>query len=147
MERGFIILVAVSTVFVAWFVSSRPATIDTEEPQTSVADEPQVSVTDEPQLVFPNIVPNMPRAATKTVPKDRSSKSPVSSKTTTPKATVPTASVPLRWTLPVSCANVKWYSAHFTAAHLETMRQSAGIAAPTADQRAQVQACLAGKIK
>ncbi len=71
-----------------------------------------------------------PRVATKPVPKNRSS---------TPPA--------LHWTLPYSCANVKWYSTHFTAAQLDGMRRAAGVSLPTADERAQIQACLAGRIR
>lgn len=57
------------------------------------------------------------------------------------------ASATLRWTLPFSCANAKYYNAHFTRAQLEAMRKAAGMALPTSEQRAQIQACLAGRIQ
>lgn len=58
---------------------------------------------------------------------------------------VPPAAI--RWTLPYSCSDVKYYSSHFSQAQLDAMRKAAGMVMPTADQRAQIQACLAGRIK
>lgn len=52
-----------------------------------------------------------------------------------------------KWTLPYSCSDVRYYNSHFTKGQLEAMRVAAGMAMPSADQRAQIQACLAGKVK
>lgn len=54
---------------------------------------------------------------------------------------------PLAWTLPYTCSDVKYYNSHFTKAQLEAMRVAAGMRLPTAAERVQIQACLAGKIK
>lgn len=55
----------------------------------------------------------------------------------------PAATNPPVWTLPWSCADVKWYNSHFSAKVLETMRIAAGVAKPTADQMRQIKQCLA----
>lgn len=59
----------------------------------------------------------------------------------------PAPAAPAKWTLPFSCGDVLYYSKRFSQAQLEVMRRAAGMAMPSADQRAQIQACLVGKIK
>lgn len=54
---------------------------------------------------------------------------------------------PVKWTLPYSCSDVRYYNSHFTPTQLDAMRKAAGMAMPTADQRTQIQACIAGRIK
>lgn len=62
----------------------------------------------------------------------------------TPAPTKPGAA--LKWTLPYSCADVRYYNSHFTRTQLEAMRAAAGMRLPTATERAQIQACIAGRI-
>lgn len=73
-------------------------------------------------------------------PTDIRPKQPLAAKPVPPPATI-------KWTLPYSCADVRYYSSHFSQTQLDAMRKAAGMALPTAEQRAQIQACLAGKIK
>lgn len=58
----------------------------------------------------------------------------------------PKPGAPLTWTLPYSCADVKYYNSHFTPKQLEAMRVAAGMRLPTSAERVQIQACLAGKL-
>lgn len=68
--------------------------------------------------------------------------------TTKPPAAKPaTPAAPKQWTLPYSCSDVKYYGSHFSKDQLEAMRKAANMPMPTASQRAQIQACLAGELK
>lgn len=87
--------------------------------------------------VRPAVVP--PKVVNVAQPKAPDPKQPAA-KQATPPATV-------KWTLPYSCSDVRYYNSHFTPAQLDAMRKAAGMAMPSADQRAQIQACLAGRVK
>lgn len=58
----------------------------------------------------------------------------------------PKPGAPPAWTLPYSCADVKYYNSHFSRKQLEAMRIAAGMRLPTSAERVQIQACLAGRI-
>lgn len=52
----------------------------------------------------------------------------------------------LRWTLPYSCADVRYYERTFTKVQLEAMRKAFGVRMPTPAERQQISACLQGKV-
>ncbi len=45
------------------------------------------------------------------------------------------------WTLPYSCADVKYYDTHFTKTQLEAMRKAANLAVPTREQMTEINEC------
>lgn len=81
---------------------------------------------------------------TDTKPKQPTTKQPPAAPKQQPAAPKPAT---VAWTLPYSCADVRWYGSKFSKTQLEAMRVAAGMALPTAEQRVQIQMCLTGKIK
>lgn len=67
--------------------------------------------------------------------------------TTLPPLPAKAADLPTKWTLPYSCATVRWYMAHFSRAKLKEMLRLAHIRMPTAAEEAQIAACVAGKLQ
>ncbi len=51
----------------------------------------------------------------------------------------------VKWTLPFSCADAKYYHDKYSRERLEAMRIAAGQPRPTGDQLRQVETCLAGR--
>lgn len=58
----------------------------------------------------------------------------------------PNAPSTMKWTLPFSCNDARYYNAHFTRTQLEAMRAAAGMKLPSGEQQKQIQACIAGRL-
>jgi hypothetical protein len=57
----------------------------------------------------------------------------------------PEPTPPPKWTLSFSCADTKWYAAHYTREQLDSMRRFAGYPEPTPAELLEIEACLNGE--